>query len=114
MMNRAQAIPSWRTKTPFAGQVSPNHREVRSARYGLEPVKESFLGLGPSASAFLEGLTLKDPHNSGYHAHSILALKETYHSDDIHKALADASAYGSFESKAVERFLIANANPRTL
>jgi transposase len=94
--------------------VSPNHHVVKSERYGLEPVKESFLGLGPSASAFLEGLTQKNRHHSGYHARYILALKETYHCDDIHKALAHASAYGAFESKAVERILIAKAHPRTL
>jgi len=87
---------------------------VKSERYGLERVKESFLGLGPSASAFLEGLILKSRHHCGYHARYILALKETYHCEDIHKALAHAAAYGAFESKAVERILIAKAPLRTL
>lgn len=94
--------------------VIAHHHAVKSERYGLEPVKESFLGLGPSASAFLEGLILKNKHHSGYHARFILALKETYHCDDIHKALLHASAYGAFESKTVERILIAKAPVRTL
>jgi len=94
--------------------VSPTHHAVKSDRYGLEPVRDSFLGLGPSASAFLEGLLLKNRHHGGYHARTILAMKETYHCDDINKALAHASAYGAFESKAVERILIAKAKPRTL
>lgn len=94
--------------------TSPNHRVVKSDRYGLEPVRESFLGLGQSASAFLEGLTLKNQHHCGYHARFILSLKEKYHCDDIDKALLHASAYGAFESKAVERILVAKAHPRTL
>lgn len=94
--------------------ISPDHHTVKSERYGLESVKEMFLGLGVSAAAFLEGLTLKNRHHAGYHARSILALKETYHCEDIHKALLHASAYGAFESKAVERILLAKAKPRTL
>ena len=93
---------------------SPQHRAVKSDRYGLEPVKDAFLGLGPTASAFLEGLTSKNRHHCGYHARYILALKETYHSDDILKSVAHALAYGAFESMAVERILTAKATPRTL
>jgi transposase len=92
----------------------PKHHAVKGDRYGLEPVRDAFLGLGPSASAFLEGLLLKNRHHGGYHARAILAMKESYHCDDIHKALAHASAYGAYESKAVERILIAKAKPRTL
>lgn len=93
---------------------SPSHRLVKSDRYGLEPVRELFLGLGESATAFLAGLLLKNRHHSGHHARYILSLKETFNCDDINKALAHASAYGAFECKAVERILVAKAKPRTL
>ena len=93
---------------------APEHRTVKSERYGLESVREMFLGLGSSAPAFLEGLTQKSRHHAGYHARYILSLKEKYHCEDIHKALMHAIAYGAFESKAVERILFAKSKPRTL
>ncbi|MBW1916134.1 MAG: IS21 family transposase [Deltaproteobacteria bacterium] len=93
---------------------NPDHRKSKKVRYGLESIKDTFLSLGPEAESFLVGLKEKHPHNCGFHARSILALKEKYHSDDINKALNRATRYYAFDGKAVERILAARAKPRTL
>lgn len=91
----------------------PRHRTSKSLRWGLEPVREAFLALGEQAEPFLAGL--KEKHrNCGFHVRFILRLKEQFHSDDIHKALAHAMRYYAFDSKAIERILRAKATPRTL
>jgi hypothetical protein len=90
------------------------HRGSAKVRYGLEPVREAFMALGESAGPFLAGLQLKQPRNCGFHARIILAMKATYHPDDINKALRHAATYYAFDGKAVERILSANASPRSL
>lgn len=92
----------------------PAHRKSKKIRYGLEPVREAFLGLGESAAEFLEGLKERYPRNCGYHARLILNLKERYLSDDIYRACVHASRYQAFDAKAVERIVTARARPRTL
>jgi hypothetical protein len=72
------------------------------------------LRLGETAEEFLQGLKEKYPRNCGFHARLILQLKEQYHADDIHLALAHAGRYQAFDAKAVERILKARATPRTL
>ncbi len=94
--------------------TNPDHRMSKKIRYGLEPVKEAFLGLGPNASTFLDGLKEKYPRNSGFHARYILQLKENYLVDDIDRCLSHATKYYAFDGKAVERVLKARAKPRTL
>lgn len=93
---------------------NPAHRTSKKVRYGLEPVKESFLALGESATAFLEGLKAQQPRNCGFHARFILRLKENYLSEDIHRALAHALRYQAFDAKAIERILEAKYLQRTL
>jgi len=88
------------------------HRKTRRMRYGLEPVEDAFLKIGPGAQAFLAGL--KNQHNPGYQARYILGLKAKYHAADINKALFHAARYYAFEAKAVERILTAQAEPRPL
>jgi transposase len=95
-------------------QEKPEHRRLKKIRYGLEPVREAFLRLGETAEAFLQGLKEKFPRNCGFHARLILQLREQYHADDIHLALAHAGRYQAFDAKAVERILRAKATPRTL
>lgn len=90
------------------------HRTCKKIRYGLEPVKEAFLRLGDGAPIFLPGLKKKFPRSSGFHARSILRLKENYHSDDINRALHHANRYHAFSAKAIEHILQARAQPRTL
>ena len=92
----------------------PRHFLPRRDRYGLEPVKEAFLALGGAAEAFLQGLTAKHPRNAGFHARTILRLKEHYDSGDIERALAHALRYHAFDGHAVERILHGTAQPRTL
>jgi hypothetical protein len=90
----------------------PAHHASSKRRYGLEPVREAFLALGEGAQCFLDGL--KEIRNAGFHARSILKLKERFHTEDIHRALEHASRYHAFDAKAVERILAAKAKPRTL
>jgi len=99
-----------------AGKTSekPEHRGSKKIRYGLEPVREAFLALGEATEPFLAGLKEKYPRNCGFHARFILHLKETYHADDIHMALHHAVRYHAFDGKAIERILLAKAQPRTL
>jgi hypothetical protein len=93
---------------------NPEHRRTKKDRYGLEPVRESFLALGEAAEAFLTGLIKKQSKNCGFHARHILRLKEHYETGDIDKALLHAIGYLAFEAQAVERILRAKATPRTL
>jgi transposase len=92
----------------------PNHHSPKKSRYGLESVREGFLGLGEAAEVFLKGLTDKQPKNCGFHARYILHLKENYLSEDIHRALEHALRYHAFDGKAIERILMAQAKTRTL
>jgi transposase len=89
-----------------------SHHAATKIRYGLEPVREAFLALGEGAQIFLDGL--KDLRNAGFHARSILKLKECFHTEDIHRALLHASRYHAYDAKAIERILAAHATPRTL
>lgn len=89
-----------------------DHRKSRRMRYGLEPMEDVFLKIGPSAEGFLAGL--KSQHNPGYQARHILSLKAKYHTEDIDKALCRAVKYYAFEAKAIERILMAHAQPRPL
>jgi hypothetical protein len=92
----------------------PNHRKSGKVRYGLEPVKETFLALGDSAPDFLKGLKDRHPHHCGFQARYILRLKEHYHCQDIHTALVHAARYYAFDAKTVERILKARFRPRPL
>ncbi len=87
---------------------------VKSWRYGLEPMREQFLQLGEHAEQFLRGLSLKNPKNPGFHARTILHLKQRYNCDDIDLALGHACRYHAYDGKAVERILAMKATPRTL
>ncbi|OGR06284.1 MAG: hypothetical protein A2511_14335, partial [Deltaproteobacteria bacterium RIFOXYD12_FULL_50_9] len=93
---------------------NPAHRAAKQIRYGLEPVRDSFLALGAAAESFLAGLKKKQPRNCGFHARHILQLKKDYHCRDIDKALAHANRYHAFDGQAIERILKAKSQPRTL
>jgi transposase len=93
----------------------PEHRaHAKKVRYGLAPVRETFLALGEATEDFLVGLNKSFPRNSGYHARHILLLKDTYNVDDIHKALVHAMRYHAYDCLAVERILKARFRPRSL
>jgi hypothetical protein len=93
----------------------PEHRaRAKKVRYGLEPVRETFLALGDATEESLAGLQRSFPRNSGYHARRILLLKDTYSANDIHRALVHAMHYHAHDCLAVERILKARFRPRTL
>jgi transposase len=93
----------------------PEHRaHAKKVRYGLEPVRETFVLLGEATEDFLLGLQKSFPRNSGYHARRILLLKDTYNGDDIHRALVHAMRYHAYDCLAVERILKSRFRPRTL
>ena len=92
----------------------PEHRKSKKIRYGLEPVRQSFLQLGPCAEQFLNGLKDKYPNNCGFHARYILEFKSRYHAEDIHQALVHATRYYAFDGKAIENILKARAKTRHL
>jgi len=92
----------------------PDHRLKSKVRYGLEPVKQAFLQLGEHAQSFLDGLKSEHPRNCGFQARFILSLKQHYHCDDIHAALAHANRYHAYTGKAIERILKAKAQQRDL
>ncbi len=95
-------------------ELAEHRAHARKVRYGLEPVRETFLALGEATEEFLIGLQKTFPRNSGYHARYILLLKDTYSSDDIHQALLHAMRYHAYDCMAVERILKARFRPRTL
>lgn len=92
----------------------PAHHQPKRDRYGLEPVRETFLAIGEAAGEFLKGLERKQPKNCGFHARFILGLKEQYLTDDIHRALAHALKYQAFDGRSIQRILQARASIRTL
>jgi len=92
----------------------PVHRKSDKIRYGLEPVRETFLALGDGAEDFLKGLKERHPRYCGFQARYILQLKERYHCQDIHAALLHALKYYAFDGKTIERILKARFTPRPL
>lgn len=96
-------------------QELPEHRaHATKVRWGLEPVRKTFVALGDATEDFLVGLQESFPRNSGYHARRILLLKDTYSGDDIHQALVHAMRYHAHDCLAVERILKARFRPRSL
>lgn len=93
---------------------NPDHRRSTRIKYGLEPVRQSFLALGDVAEPFLSGLQDRYPRNCGFHARLILSMKEKYHAESINNALKHAMSYYAFDGKAIERILAATAPRRTL
>lgn len=96
------------------GAENPDHRQSQKDRYGLEPIRQTFLELGEYAEAFLQGLARDHPRRCGLHARCILAFKQTYDSLDINKALQRAHRYHAYEPRAISHILRAKAKPRSL
>jgi len=92
----------------------PDHLKTKKEKYGLEPVRNTFMALGEATEEFLKGLVERHPNTSGHHVRYILSLKDRYQSEDIHKAIVHALRYQAFEGKSIERILKVKAKPRTL
>jgi transposase len=80
----------------------------------LDQLRCAFAGLGEPAAVFLTALETHAPRSAGYHARKVLALREGHDTGDLLAALAHALAYGALEHSAVERILLARAQPRRL
>lgn len=93
----------------------PGHRPSRHRPAAeLDVLRNAFQELGPQAEGFLRGLEAQKPRSAGYHARYILALRERYATSDVLAALAHAQAFGAFSHDAIERILVARAEPRRL
>lgn len=80
----------------------------------LDQLRVAFAQLDERASLFLAALEKAQPRSAGYHARQVLALRESWGSDDLVAALEHALAYGALEHRAVERILMARGTPRRL
>jgi transposase len=113
-MNRLALHPRLPEGAHLKNELDEHKDAPREARFGLDSIKDVFLTIGEEAERFLEGLKYKFPRNPGFHARRILTLRERYHSDDVHRAIAHANRYRAFDSASVERILKAKFTPRTL
>lgn len=95
--------------------VLAGHRP-RHAEHGpdLDQLRRAFAAIDERAAAFLDALEKAQPRSAGYHARKVLALRESWTSDDLARALAHALAYGAFEHQSVERILVVRCAPRRL
>jgi transposase len=113
-MNRVALHPRLPGGAFLPSLLDEHTQAPRELRFGIESVRDVFLTLGEQAEHFLSGLMRKFPRNPGFHARRILALRERYHSDDLHHAIAHANRYQAFDSAAIERILKAKFTQRTL
>jgi hypothetical protein len=95
--------------------ILPGHRP-KSVEHGpgLDQLRRAFNDLGEPANAFLLALEKREPRSAGYHARKILALRESFDTADLLKALAHALEYGAVEHTAIERILATKAERRRL
>ena len=77
-----------------------------------ELLREQFGGLGDIAVTFLEGLLRTQRH--GWHqAQTILALRGSWHRDDLLAAMQRAVTFGAYSRDAIERILASKAKPKS-
>jgi transposase len=92
----------------------PGHRPSRHRPAAeLDQLRKAFQELGPQAEGFLRGLEQKH-RSAAHHARHILALRQRYDTSDVLEALSHAQAFGAFNHDAIERILVARAEPRRL
>ena len=91
------------------------HRTVARRGVDLDALRATFEDLGDEAKAFFDALLARHgTAQSGFHARQILLLRERFASDDIARALAQASRFGALEHGAIARILELDARPRSL
>ncbi len=91
------------------------HRTVARRGVDLDALRATFEDLGDEAKVFSESLLARHgTAQSGFHARQILLLRERFASDDLARALTQASRFGALEHAAVARILELDARPRTL
>jgi transposase len=95
--------------------ILPGHRPIRAERGpDIDRLRCAFNELGDEAAAFFTALEKTNQRSAGYQARKVLALREGWDTADLLKALSHALAYGALEHGAIERILLARANPRRL
>jgi transposase len=80
----------------------------------LDQLRAAFEQMGQGGTEFSRLLSVTPPRLWGRQARQILLLRERFDTCDLDSALAHAAMYGAFESKAIERILMARAKPRPL
>lgn len=80
----------------------------------LAQLRHAFSSMGAGAADFLASLEKHCPRSAGYHARKILALRDSYATDDLLDSFAHALAYGALEHTSIERILLVRARPRRL
>lgn len=91
------------------------HRPAeRKSPVDLDMLGVAFGHLGEQSAEFFRQMSAGPARVWGHQARLILLLRERYATTDLDAALGHALSYGAFDSKSVERILIARAVPRQL
>jgi transposase len=93
--------------------VHKEHRRSEDAHQREAQLQARYAELGDSGQLFLEGL-LRAQRYGKDHAARVLALLGTYARSDLIAALQRAVRYGAYSHAAVERILLAQAQPKTV
>jgi transposase len=89
-----------------------SHHPQADGHLAKAQLHERFTALGPTALRFFEGL-LRSQRFGRSQAHKVLTLLTLYAVQDVRAALDRAVRYGAFSAAAVERILLARAQPKT-
>jgi hypothetical protein len=86
----------------------------RRSPVDLDQLHLAFDNMGEHATEFFRLMSLGPPRVWSAQARQILLLRERYATDEIHRALGHAAAFGARDHATVKRILTARAMPRTL
>lgn len=111
---RQLAVHELRRKGAGERAELPGRKVPPRRRIDRELLEATFASLGDEAATFFSGLERAQPRSTNYHAQKIIALRERYSTMDIHRALVHALRYRAFDYRAIERILLARADPRPL
>jgi transposase len=90
-------------------------RKERSKKYTLpaNQVQERLGAFGPVMNSYLEQMKKQKPKAYLKHCRHILSLKVNYRIEDIISAVKRAAQYRVYTSKAIENYLIVNADKKS-
>ncbi|HTS53226.1 MAG TPA: IS21 family transposase [Burkholderiales bacterium] len=92
--------------TRYKRYILPEHEaEFRERSTSRHVLSEQFLGIGPSARDFQDGLIAEHRGAAGYHMSRILGLAGRVGAPRIAEALRHAVRYGAFDYNAVARIV---------
>lgn len=91
------------------------HRPAeRKSPVDLDMLGIVFGHIGERSAEFFRQMSAGSPRVWGHQARLILLLRERYATTDLDGAMGHALSFGAFDSKSVERILVARAAPRQL